>query len=152
MATRTLDRQLSELEAARYRFGRGDDIHVHVLKLLTALDAARFTDSASLIRFHEALMFVRAFPQSAAVLRAAERILNNFHTKVEALVEAGADMDAFDTFEVGGIAGTTMEDTLSFDVARWLVRRMPGRGRDCVGELRAGARVGDHRPSLDAAA
>jgi len=36
-------------------------------------------------------------------------------------------MDAFDTFEVGGIAGTQMEDTLSFDVACWLVRRMPGQ-------------------------
>jgi hypothetical protein len=35
-------------------------------------------------------------------------------------------MDDFDTFEVSGIAGTQMEDTLSFDVASWLVniRRM----------------------------
>jgi hypothetical protein len=148
MATRTLDRQLSELEAARYRFGRGDDIHVHVLKLLTALDAARFTDSASLIRFHEALMFVRAFPQSAAVLRAAERILNNFHTKVEALVEAGADMDAFDTFEVGGIAGTTMEDTLSFDVARWLARRMPGAVEIAWDNYQPGRELGTTGPRL----
>src|SRR6202158_651769 len=38
-------------------------------------------------------------------------------------------MDDFDTFEVSGIAGTQMEDTLSFDVASWLVniRRMPGK-------------------------
>jgi hypothetical protein len=38
-------------------------------------------------------------------------------------------MDDFDTFEVSGIAGTRMEDTLSFDVASWLinVRRMPGK-------------------------
>jgi len=36
-------------------------------------------------------------------------------------------MDAFDTYETSGIAGTIMEDTPSFDVARWLVRRMPGQ-------------------------
>jgi len=38
-------------------------------------------------------------------------------------------MDDFDTFEVSGIAGTGMEDTLSFDVANWLINilRMPGK-------------------------
>ena len=36
-------------------------------------------------------------------------------------------MDDFDTFEVSGIAGTQMEDTLSFDVANWLIKRMPNK-------------------------
>jgi hypothetical protein len=78
-----------------------------------------------LIRFHEALLFLRAFPQAPAVMRVTERILNRLHKKVEALRKAGADMDVFDTFEVSGIAGTQMEDTLSFDVASWLIKRMP---------------------------
>ena len=95
--------------------------------MLNHLDAARFPDSASLIRFHEALLFLRAFPQGPAVVRATERILNSFHRKVEALRKAGADMDAFEPFEVSGIAGTQMEDTLSFDVARWLIKRMPSK-------------------------
>ena len=34
-------------------------------------------------------------------------------------------MSVFDDFDTSGIAGTTMQDTLSFDVARWLVRRIP---------------------------
>src|SRR5690242_20979466 len=34
-------------------------------------------------------------------------------------------MEAFDQLEVSGIAGTQMADTLSFEVARWLVRRAP---------------------------
>jgi len=34
-----------------------------VVKLLKSLGAARFRDSLSLIRFHEALLFLRAFPQ-----------------------------------------------------------------------------------------
>src|SRR5208337_5168732 len=127
MAAAILDRQLAELEASRYRFGPGEA--ARVVNLLRRLDARRFPDSASLIRFHETLLFLRAFPQGPAVVRATERILNRFHKKVEALRQAGADMDDFDTFEVSGVAGTEMEDTLSFDVASWLIgtNRLPGK-------------------------
>jgi hypothetical protein len=127
MASVTLDRQLTQLEACRYRFGSGEA--ARVVKLLRALDASRFPDSKSLIRFHETLLFLRAFSQGAAVVRATERILNRFHKKLEASRQAGADMDDFDTFEVSGIAGTEMEDTLSFDVASWLIstNRLPGK-------------------------
>src|SRR6266849_2504051 len=125
MAANSLDRHLTQLEACRYRFGSHES--AHVVKLLKSLDAARFADSASLIRFHEALLFLRAFPQGPSVVRATGRILNSFLNKVEALRKGSADMDDFDTFEVSGIAGTEMEDTLSFDVADWLIKRMPGR-------------------------
>jgi hypothetical protein len=125
MAPSTLDRQLTQLEASRYSFGRNEA--ASVVKQLNRLDAKRFPDPASLIRFHEALLFLRAFPQSPAVVRATERILNSFHKKVEALRKAGANMDDFEPIEVSGIAGTEMEDTLSFDVASWLIKRMPGK-------------------------
>jgi hypothetical protein len=127
MAANAVDHQLTELEAFRDRFGR--DEAARVVKLLKSLDAGRFPDSLSLIRFHESLLFLRAFPHGPAVVRLTERILNGFHNKVEALREAGADMEDFDTFEGSGIAGTQMEDTLSFDVASWLIniRRMPGK-------------------------
>src|SRR6266849_6082307 len=125
MAANSLDRHLTQLEACRYRFGSHES--AHVVKLLKSLDAARFADSASLIRFHEALLFLRAFPQGPSVVRATGRILNSFLNKVEALRKGSADMDDFDTFEVSGIAGTEMEDTLSFDVADWLIKRMPGK-------------------------
>ena len=119
MAANAVDRQLTQLEACRFRFGPGEA--AHVVKLLSRLDAVRFPNSSSVIRFHEALLFLRAFPKGPAVVRVTERILNSFHEKVEVLRKAGADMDAFDTFEVSGIAGTQMEDTLSFDVANWLI-------------------------------
>jgi len=122
MATNALDRQLAQLEACRYRFGRHEA--VHVVKLLNRLNAARFPDTASLIRFHEALLFLRAFPQGPGVVRVTERVLNGFHKKLEALRKDGADMDDFGPIEVSGIAGTQMEDTLSFDLARWLVKRL----------------------------
>jgi hypothetical protein len=119
MPANPLDRQLAQLEASRYKFGPGEALRI--IKLLNRLDAASFPDPTSLIRFHEALLFLRAFPQGPIVVHTTERILNSFHKKVEALRKAGADMDDFDTFEFSGIAGTQMEDTLSFDVARWLI-------------------------------
>jgi hypothetical protein len=125
MAAKDVDRQLTQLEACRYRFGPSEA--AHVVKILKSLDAARFSDSSSLIRFHEALLFLRAFPHGPAAMRVTERILNSFHKNVEVLRKAGAEMDDFDTFEVSGIAGTEMEDTLSFDVANWLIKRIRNR-------------------------
>ena len=125
MDAKAPDRQLIQLEACRYCFGPHEA--AAVVKLLKSLDAAHFPDPASMIRFHETLLFLRAFPQGPLVVRATERILNRFHKKIEALRKAGADMGGFDTFEDSGIAGTEMEDTLSFDVARWLIKRMPGK-------------------------
>jgi hypothetical protein len=125
MSAKSSDRLLSDLETLRYRFSPNEA--AHVLKLLSALDAARFPDPSSLIRFHEALMFLRAFPHSPSVLRKTESLLNNFWKRVDSLRKSGADMDAFDPIEVSGIAGTQMEDTLSFDLANWLTRRMPGK-------------------------
>jgi hypothetical protein len=125
MAANPLHHQLTQLEASRYRFGGNEASRV--VQLLQRLNNVQFSDPASLIRFHEALLFLRAFPQAPAVVRLTERILNKFHKKVEALRKAGADMDAFDTFEFSGIAGTQMQDTLSFDVAHWLVQRLPGQ-------------------------
>src|SRR6202140_5898171 len=125
MAANAIDRPLTQPDACRHRFGR--EKAARVVKLLKRLDGARFPDSRSLIRFHEALLFLRAFPQGPVVVRSTERILNSFYNKVEALRTGGADMDDFDTFEVSGIAGTQMEDLLSFDVANWLIKRMPGK-------------------------
>ena len=71
------------------------------------------------------MLFLRAFPQGPAVIRTTDRILSSFHKKVKAMRRAGADMAAFDTFEFSGIAGTQMEDTPSFDVARWLIKCIP---------------------------
>src|SRR6266536_2478325 len=125
MAPNSFGRLLFELETSRYSFGRSQA--ARVAKLLRRLETARFPDPDPLIRFHEALMFLRAFPHCPAVLRKTESLLNNFWKRVDAVRKSGVDMDAFDLIEVSGIAGTTMEDTLSFDLANWLTRRLPGK-------------------------
>ena len=125
MSAKSLERLLSQLEDARYRFG--PDEATRVVKLLNSLSSAHFPDANSLIRFHEALMFLRAFPQGPRVLRKTEQLLNGFHKRVEALRKSGADLSPLEPLEVSGIARTQMSDTLSFDLARWLVRHMPGK-------------------------
>jgi hypothetical protein len=119
------NRLLSELENSRYRFGRAEA--ASILKLLRRARTARFDDVASLIRFHEVLLVLRAFPPSPGVLRSSEQLLASFWKRVERLRRTGADMDDFDPLEVSGIAGTVMQDALGFDLARWLVARLPGK-------------------------
>jgi len=63
MSSRFPDNLLAQLEARRYRFDRGEA--THILKMLTSLDTARFPDACSLIRFHESLLFLRAFPSGS---------------------------------------------------------------------------------------
>jgi len=125
MAAKPLDRVLSELEESRYRFGRGRD--ARVAGLLRAVDRARVRDARSLIRLHETLLFLRAFPQGPKVVRKTEKLLKSFWERVSDLHQRGVDLSSWDTFEFSGMAGTTMEDTLSFDIAPWLIGRMPNK-------------------------
>ena len=122
MASRSLEQLLTQLEQHRSTFGRG--AVAEVVRLLSVLGKRQFADSASLIRFHESLMFLRAFPHSPQTLLATEKLLHGFPARVAKLRAAGGDMEEFDSFETSGIAATHMQDTLSFDVVRWLVRRV----------------------------
>ena len=120
----TLDALLASLEAARSSFGQG--AVAEIKGLLDQLSGSKFREAKSLIRFHEALLFLRAFPQSATLVPRVERELNTFHQRINELRELGIDMSVFDDFDTSGIAGTTMQDSLNFEVARWLARRLAG--------------------------
>ncbi|MGA7401171.1 MAG: hypothetical protein WCC99_12540 [Candidatus Sulfotelmatobacter sp.] len=114
---------LTQFETAKNRFNSGHA--ALVAKLLARLAKSDFRDPHRLIRFHECLLFLRAFPHAPSHIARVERLLNTFHVRIEKLRALNADMSLFDDFDTSGIAGTTMQDTLSFDVARWLVRRIP---------------------------
>src|SRR5580700_6602884 len=116
------DQLLTQLEAAKNQF---DPTHsAQIPKLLTQLSKLQL-EPHQLIRFHESLLFLRAFPQAASQIPRIENHLTTFHQRIEKLRAANADMSIFDDFDASGIAGTTMQDTLSFDVAQWLVSRIP---------------------------
>jgi hypothetical protein len=114
---------LIQLEASKHSFDPTNS--ARITKLLTQLAKCEFTDPHQLIRFHESLLFLRAFPNSRALIPPTEKLLNTFFKRVEKLRASHTDMSIFDDFDTSGIAGTTMQDILSFDVVRWLVRRIP---------------------------
>ncbi len=114
---------LDQLNEARLDFSRAGGARVE--RLLVALYRARFTDAESLVRFHEILLFLSAYPQSPGVLRRVEQLLSSFSRRVRELAASNADMETFDFMEYSGIAGTVITGTFSYDVARWLVERFP---------------------------
>jgi len=122
-ATHSVERLLNLLEAAKGRFGAGAVVSLE--KVLAQLAQKKFRDPAALVRFHEALLFFRAFPPGASVIPKLENLLNTFHERVDRIRRLGVDMSAFDDFDTSGIAGTAMQDALSFDAVRWLARRIP---------------------------
>jgi hypothetical protein len=145
------DRLLSRLEERRGRFGPAEAARTE--RRLAGLGRRRFLEPESLIRFHEALLFLRAFPASEGVARQAEALLSSIGGRVEALRRAGVDLSPLDPMEVSGFAGTAIEDKLSFDVALWLVRRFP-RHVDVVWDdesahTRLGATLPRFLPLLD---
>src|SRR5438552_12096868 len=103
-ALTALDRLLAQLEEAkRGRPGAG-----RTAALLRSVGKRDFPDAESLIRFHDTLLFLRAYPHSRTVLRLAEKLLEGFARRVEQLEESGGDLAPFDHPEVSGIAGTTI--------------------------------------------
>jgi hypothetical protein len=125
MPASTGERLLERLEQVKGRFGLPHAAQTERLLVIAARQ--RFGDPESLIRFHEVLLFLRAFPPSARVVRQAEALLFSFHQRVEALRGAGVDLSRLDPMEVSGIAGTVIEDCLNYDVSRWLLRRFRRR-------------------------
>ncbi|MEK7755130.1 MAG: hypothetical protein AAB654_24600, partial [Acidobacteriota bacterium] len=82
-------------------------------------------DAESLIRFHETLLFQRAYPKNPREVEEAERQLSGFADRVAELRASGADLTPFEEPEVSGIAGTSFAAIFTYPVARWLARAHP---------------------------
>ena len=120
---KTLAARLSQLEAMRQCYGPGCATRTE--RLLESFIAIRFRDAESLIRFHDVVLFLRAFPQSSRVVELAEQLLAQVARQVKQLRTSGTDMEIFDPEEVSGIAGTELNYTFTYEVARWLFARHP---------------------------
>jgi hypothetical protein len=122
MVNRNADRLLNKLEQARTQIGTIKEREI--VRRLSAGDRVMFgKDAPSLIRFHDLLLFFRAFPPGPGVLRLAEKLLKRFEPRVKAVLAAGGDADDFAPEEVVGIAGTVVEATFSYPMVCWLVKR-----------------------------
>ncbi len=117
------NRLLTQLEAMRGRFD--PSAAKLAAKILARLAKLRLNRHQAIIRLHENLLLLRAFPRNSSQVDMVERLLKTFRWRIDQLRGANADISVFDDFDTSGIAGTTMQDVLSFDVARWLVRSFP---------------------------
>jgi len=124
MSTKNADRLLNRLEQARTQIGTIHD--QKIVRAISAAGRAKFgNDAQSLIRFHDLLLFFRAFSPGPNVLRQTEKLLQAFEPRVKAALAAGGDADEFMPEEVVGIAGTSVEATFSYAMVCWLVEHHP---------------------------
>lgn len=114
---------LDHLEALKRAYGAPGQKTLP--RLLRRLGRARFSDAAFLIRFHEALLFFRAYPPNAQVLRLTEELLAVIPKKIANLHRTGVDLLPFEEPDVSGIAGTGLSAQFSYEIARWLVQNHP---------------------------
>ncbi len=89
--------------------------------LLERAQRMRFRDPEELIEFHETVLFLRAYPQSARVLKLADQILFPFAERVR-----GLEREPLEYSDVSGIAGTGLTTNFSYPFARSLAERHDG--------------------------
>jgi hypothetical protein len=122
VASNNCARPLPELEELKRRFGTAPR---QLEQKLRALGRCEFENADELVRFHEALLFIRAYPPGAKVLKQVEGILKTFEQRVAKLYDAGADLSPLDDPEVSGIAGTSVTSNFSYAIVRRLAANFP---------------------------
>ena len=95
--------------------------------LLEQLSRKKFRDLELLVRFHELLLFLRAYPHNPDVLRLAEAQLRAFPGRISELRERDVDLSWLEHPDVSGMAGSSVIDTFSFYLVRRLVQKYPAQ-------------------------
>lgn len=92
-------------------------------RLLKQLSRKTFKDTDLLFRYHEILLFLRAYLHNSSIMRTVESELRGFANRVSFLEQEGIDPAPLQHPEWSGIAGTSVTDTFSFYIVRWLLKR-----------------------------
>ena len=96
-------------------------------QLLARLSRKKLNDTDTLFRYHELLLFLRAYAHNASIVRAVERELRGFAGRVAFLEQQGIDLAPLQYPEWSGIAGTSVIDTFSFYIVRRLLQLYPSQ-------------------------
>ncbi len=111
-------RILGALERTKDHYGTGS-AEVK-LALLHRLERAELRSARAVLRLHELLCFLRAYPDDARVLAEVERMLARFSGRADLRRAREALSDS-------GIAGTPIRYRFFWSTLRWLARRWPDR-------------------------
>jgi len=107
---------LAALEKLRNVYGA--DSGAQKRSLLQALERARLATSREVLRLHEMLLFLRAYPDDARTFRLARRMLRNFASRRDVRAHR-------DALENTGVAGASIRFPFFWPTARWLAKRWP---------------------------
>jgi len=107
---------LQKLERVRSVYG--GDASSTKLQLLEALRRRRLPTAGQVLRFHEALCFLRAYPDDPQVLATVEELLHGFARRGDLTRQRRTLADS-------GLAGTEINFSFFWDTARWLAQRWP---------------------------
>ncbi|HTF89455.1 MAG TPA: hypothetical protein VK843_13665 [Planctomycetota bacterium] len=111
-------RALSKLRKIRAEYGEGRS--AAKIELLASLSKASLARASQVLELHESLLFLRAYPDDAALLERVERELARF--------ERRADLRRHrEELASSGIAGTPIDYPFFPATAAWLVERFGAR-------------------------
>jgi len=113
-------RRLAQLESLRHAFGPSAAARKQAL--LAELGPARMPGPRAIERLHEALCWMRAYPDDPALLARVERLLEGFADRRDLRAARAALADS-------GIAGTEIRYPFFAATAEWLAQRWPDRLR-----------------------
>ena len=111
-------RLVEALAAAASRYAPEDQQQKRAL--LTELEGASVRHAGTLLRLHETLCFLQAYPDDAKVLELVDRALETFAARVERLGTA-----ARRRLHDSGVTNTALDYPFGFPMARWLAARFP---------------------------
>ncbi len=111
-------RALATLERIKDRYD--PDSARRKLALLGELDRVRLLTAGRVERLHEALCFLRAYPDDARIAARVERMLRRFARRADLRRNLARLVDS-------GIAGTTIRYRFFWPTARWLAHRWPAQ-------------------------
>jgi hypothetical protein len=130
---------LTALERLRLQFGA--DAARTKLTLLQQLARTRLRSARSVRRLHEALCFIRAYPDDARVLAQVQTMLAGFAARTDLRAHRAALADS-------GIAGTAIRYRFFAAQAQWLAQQWPDRLHLDRSDEDADARIGQALPPL----
>ena len=109
---------LQQMRALKHAYG--GDAAGRKLDLLNALDRHALRSSGAVLRLHEWLCFLRAYPDNQDVLDVAGTMLARFDRRADVRRHRKALADT-------GIAGTAIHYVFFWFTAQWIARRWPAR-------------------------
>jgi hypothetical protein len=116
---------LQQLERAKQCYGAGCAADCE--RLLGKLRGLHYPDVDALVQAHDNLLFLRAFPQSETVAKLCDSLLAGMQPPVERFADSSVGASVLDDERVSGIIGTTLENSWTFELARWLGQRHSGQ-------------------------